>query len=394
MKVRARSGAALALGLWACGSDRVAEQEATEQFDAAVSESCGGATPLTPDELLRTGPHGVRTLELRLVDESRPTSANGAQPALDSRSLPTRVWFPGEGDALAAGGPFPLVVWSHSLASSNQDVVWLAEHLASRGYVVAAPLFPLSSVNAEAPTNADLPNQPGDISFVIDSLLARSTSRGESLHAAIDAERIAVAGFSLGAATTILVTFLESLRDPRIKAAVSLASASGFYGKKLLGSRKVPLLALHGEFDAFAPYNPHATSLRENASAPFWLGTIVRGTHTGFSQAGIHLDQPDELACSFDSLRTDMTPLYQALGGREAGFVIPLPALPPGAITCATADPLPSSISGERQLQLSRLLVTAFLTMHLGPEEERDAACAFLHQAVREADDSFTLIAR
>jgi predicted dienelactone hydrolase len=87
--------------------------------------------------------------------------------------LVTEVWYPGSATgALLEDGPLPLVVWSHGYASSRTAQAALGEHLASHGYVVAAPDFPLSTFTAPGgPTVADVASQPGDVRAVIDHLL-------------------------------------------------------------------------------------------------------------------------------------------------------------------------------------------------------------------------------
>jgi dienelactone hydrolase len=384
----------VALCLIACGSDAKKAADDTGEPDASSTAPCHGATALTKEELLADGPHEVALVDLPLVDESRTTEANGGHPEQPTRSLPTKVWFPADGSGkLAAGGPFPLIVWGHGLSSSNDENRWLAEHLATHGYVFAAPQHPLSNQSTTEPKR-DLGNTPRDFSFVIDSLLAKNMAADDALYGAIDPDRVVAGGFSNGAATATITTFHPELRDARIKALVALVLAGGFYGPELLGSRDVPWLEVHGKLDAFQPYDPQATTLQENARAPFWQATILKGSHTGFSQVAQDLDQPDELGCAFDEHRGDPIPDYEEIGGTEVGFVLPPPPLPDGAITCANTDPLPDTLTGREQTDIARQVVTAFLAMHVGPEAGRDAACAFLAEKVATPDSSFTLFAR
>src|SRR5690242_21544372 len=59
-------------------------------------------------------------------------------PAGAPRRLATRVWFPRDDDAA-----HPLVVYSHGYWSTREGGAYLAQTLARRGYVVAAPNHPL-----------------------------------------------------------------------------------------------------------------------------------------------------------------------------------------------------------------------------------------------------------
>mgnify|MGYP001812363608 FL=1 len=105
--------------------------------------------------LLRPGPFAVGELELTLVDRSRATAANGAVAASPERVLETSVWYPARHRSLewlragppplAPGAcPSPLVIYSHGFMSFRHNGAYLATHLASHGYVVAAANFPLT----------------------------------------------------------------------------------------------------------------------------------------------------------------------------------------------------------------------------------------------------------
>src|ERR1700730_15384411 len=48
------------------------------------------------------GPFAVGVRDFTFVDHSRPTKAHNGQPALPSRTLQTRVWYPAQG---TPGGP-------------------------------------------------------------------------------------------------------------------------------------------------------------------------------------------------------------------------------------------------------------------------------------------------
>ena len=109
--------------------------------------------------------------------------------------------------------------------STRSEAERNAEHLASHGYVVIAADYPLSNFRAPGgPIVTDAVNQPGDVSFLIDTVTGWSADqrpfRGE-----IDPERIGAAGLSLGGFTTTVATFHPTRRDPRISAAVSIADS-------------------------------------------------------------------------------------------------------------------------------------------------------------------------
>src|SRR5215203_1306470 len=81
---------------------------------------------------------------------------------------------------------------------------------ADAGYVVAAPAFP--HTNDENPPPyliEDVVNQPADISFGLDELLARGLG---------DGNRVGVGGYSLGAETALAVGLHPRYADPRVRA--------------------------------------------------------------------------------------------------------------------------------------------------------------------------------
>lgn len=102
-------------------------------------------------------------------------------------------------DADIASGRFPLVVLSHGMYGNAMNQSWLASRLAQQGYVVAAVSHHGTSTWARDADDArQLWERPRDVSRVIDHLLSSS-----DLSSSIDADRIFMAGHSLGGFTAI-----------------------------------------------------------------------------------------------------------------------------------------------------------------------------------------------
>src|SRR6185503_8215164 len=139
-----------------------------------------------------------------------------------------------------AGAPFPLVLHSHALLDSRLGERYLTEHLASHGYVVAAPDYPLSSVTAPSgPTILDLASQPGDLRYVLARLLAADGPLASST----DAARVGASGLSFGATTTLLATYDARWREPAIRAALPIAPPySCALTRRFFRTARVPLL--------------------------------------------------------------------------------------------------------------------------------------------------------
>ena len=275
---------------------------------AAIGAACqqGGvrqASPLPPPPLAAEqakkqnfGPFAVGVHTETFVDASRPTDPNGGVPGRPSRTLQTMVLYPAQGDPsdrdvpdappASEAAPFPLIEFSHGFTSNGPSYTLLLRRLASAGYVVAAPTFPLSSRGAPGgPSGGDYKNQPADVSFVISEMLRLSRDGASLLRGLVDADKIAVAGHSLGAITTLGVAYNSCCADRRIKAVVPISGIeANFPGGTFVYRPGPPLLLIHGDADATVPYRGSENAYRA-ASAPKYLLTIVKGPHTPFSGA-------------------------------------------------------------------------------------------------------------
>jgi predicted dienelactone hydrolase len=124
--------------------------------------------------------------------------------------------------------------------SMRSENVPLAALLASHGYVVVAVDYPLTNLRAPGgPTVRDAVNQPDDVRFVIDRVLAWKPGE-RPFDGEIDRERIGAVGLSLGGLTTTLATFHPRLRDPRIAAAVSIAGPAAMFSPAFFATADVP----------------------------------------------------------------------------------------------------------------------------------------------------------
>jgi len=377
--------------------------------------NCGGDTgqnadqipknlpPLTSEELLAPGPYSVGNWNPKFVDTSRPTDPNGWYPGAPSRTLRTHVWYPlGEGSSVtaenpkpagaAAGGPFPLIVYTHGFMSWGTEAQYLAEHLASYGYIVVSPDFPLTGFFAPGgPNLEDVVNQPGDISFLIDTFLDLYQDPGSPFHGAVDGSRVGVAGLSLGAMTTSLAAYHAYLRDPRIYAAASIAGPGAMFTEAFYRNSQAPLLALAGDIDAMADYDTNALVTLEMAAPRVTLVTLRGASHTGFAEAARkfmeHMDNPDLIGCEAITGRLSLdVDLPALLGGAEAGIVqreTPIPC---------TVSPLPTSLRPSRQQELTILAVMSFFESRFAAgEPSRARAARFLRETLAAENPEVTV---
>ncbi len=224
----------------------------------------GGAfTPAVPTTVaLPLPPYPIRTVTLPLVDAGRPTVSRGVRIS-PTRALTTVVWAP------TVGAQWPLVIFAPGYQAGPDTYAELCRAWAAHGYVVAAPEFPLSdpAVAGAALDENDLDHQPGDVNFVINSLVDSSSP----LAAVIDPTRIAVTGHSDGAEAALAVA---QQGDPRIRAVIAMS------GQPVVPHQapNPPLLAIQGDRDTI---NPPVRSLAvyQQASAPRFLLTLFGASH-------------------------------------------------------------------------------------------------------------------
>ncbi len=328
---------------------------------------------------LDAGSYGVATAELTLVDDSRETPANGSYAGAASRTLVTNLWFPDE----AVEGGSPLVVYSHGFMSNRSEGAYLAEALARQGYIVAAADYPLSNGAAPGgPNPTDVVNQPGDVSFIIDSLIAMPEA-DRPFSGTVDATKIGVAGLSLGGLTSTLVGYHPRYRDERVRAVISIAGPAGMFTRRFFLTSAAPLLMIGGTEDAVVDYATHAAIIPERAPQGTLL-TINGGTHISF--AGIaepsmrFVEHPDSLAC--DALES---------GAEQAGDENPFAVLgdlsdgvnpaETGLVICS--NPLGDAIHPGRQQMITQVGVVSFFASQFSDSPEaRQAARDLLNEGM------------
>ncbi len=210
--------------------------------------------------------------------------------AARGRDVPARLYLP-TGD-----GPHALVVFSHGIGGSRAGYSYLGRHFAEQGIAslhvqhvgsdrslwAGNPLTLVARLHGAA-QESEAMHRARDLSFALDRLLAGPHG------AAVDAQRIAVAGHSYGANTAMLATGARvvrdgraiELRDARFKAALLLSSPP-FYGERDLAAvlrrreRAEPSRDDHRRRDPHpglrvARERPHlAYSMRSAASARRW----------------------------------------------------------------------------------------------------------------------------
>ena len=264
----------------------------------AAAVSTAQASAKVPD-------YGIGVRHISFVDGARGIRAAGGFGGSADRRVDVTVWYPAKNAggpladaAPAAGGPWPLVFYGHGTNGRADNATHIAFDLVRRGYVVAAPDFPLSSSAAwtriAATDVGDVVNQTGDIRFLIDRLLA-----DPAIGPISDPARIVYSGHSLGAVTGYFLAYGSKTRDPRIKAFVligagdpvqtALTNPMGLAGQQHVEAG-VPVLFLTAEKDIFARTTGAPFAAFSRVGTPKYEALIRGGAHVWFHDGS---EQPE-----------------------------------------------------------------------------------------------------
>jgi len=292
---------------------------------------CGAKTaarekPPTPAAAAATGPapaassYRVGTADILVTEPVGITPRRGTVPAHEGRRLPTSLWFPVAGPPATAdtpaarplAGSFPLVVFAHGFAVTPQYYEPLLHELAAHGYVVAAPLFPISGAGpAGAPRGDDMFRQPGDITAVITTLTRLAGRPAGTWSGAVDPARVAIAGHSDGAESVAAMVLYPGDGDRRVAAAVVLSGRA--FPPPVPTGAPIPTLVEHGLADTTDPA-PRGHALFEQLSEPKAYLTEVAGSHTSAADGSAPADRQVR-ACIVAFLDTVLKRRRAALAG-------------------------------------------------------------------------------
>lgn len=231
------------------------------------------SAPLGADR--RIPPSPVSELSVTFTDTSRPAGALAG-----SRSLPTLVFYSTLDRGVYARNP--LIVFVHGFGGNGAVYTSLLRQVAARGYVVAAPTFPLTSLGTPGgPVLTDYVNQPADVSFVITKMLELNADPASPLFRRIDPRNIGVSGHSLGAVTTL--GFANTCcDDTRVDALAAIAGIRLPYpGGSYYSADPDPILLVHGDRDGTVPFGGSVDVLR-TAPPPVFLVTLLGAGHIPF----------------------------------------------------------------------------------------------------------------
>lgn len=312
------------------------------------------------------GPYGVGVTTVTFVDPSR-----------GDRELTTEIWYPaivspdsagenyyhlGYGMATRDAPPilgetYPLVAFSHGNGAMRFQSIFYCEHLASHGYIVAAPDHQGNTfydwddqLTSQAPID-----RPLDISFLLDQLLRLSRAGQEPVPGTIDADRIAITGHSFGGYTSLVVSgalldmqaakagcaagdntacgavaYAEELygtdqrwvdvSDPRVS--VSIPQAPGVYsyfGDEGLANVFTPTCQMASLEDGILPWEEEALPIHEALDEDKILMTLTHRGHYAFSSAwDVH---PFQRRCTSIEDCPDRDPSHEVVNTLATAFL-------------------------------------------------------------------------
>ncbi len=206
-------------------------------------------------------PIGVGISHLEVIDPGRVTAARPPLPGSPSRRLDLTVRYPidapDSADETTDAQPFgrwPLIVFAHGFAASADTYASLLHVIASAGFVVVAPEFPLASSTVPAPAiEGDEPQQARDVNFLID--LFTGPNAPTPFDQAILAGPVGVMGHSDGAQTVLLSGYAPAYLDHRIGAVVAVSGRYSTFGGRWFGAGAPPLLVIQASADELNPFS-------------------------------------------------------------------------------------------------------------------------------------------
>ncbi|MFM6138870.1 MAG: alpha/beta hydrolase [Sphaerospermopsis kisseleviana] len=293
----------------------------TQQFMLAISPQLNPRdvkfnSPFDPSE---PGQAAVETLKLSDKDQKR------------EREIPVDIYF-----SNTATANKPLIVFSHGLGSVRTDLRYLAKHLASHGYTVAALEHPGSN---EASSNAayrgkkrlvvphEFLDRPRDISFILDELEKVNQSANNPLQGKLATNNVMVGGHSFGGGTALaraggelqidslkqkcqqnlaqgslgevlqcvaqeLPLKTYQLRDARVKQAIALNPISSLmFGESGLAKIEIPTLVFASSADKTTPALTEQIIGFAKIRSPKWLVGVLGASHLSVKDPDFTIDQ-------------------------------------------------------------------------------------------------------
>lgn len=339
-----------------------------------------------------SGPQRVQQQTLFLQDRQR------------YRTIPVDIYT-------SANSQGPLVVMSHGFGASRKFFAYLARHLASHGFTVAALEHPGSNIRRQVSVSTasnpgellpatEFVDRPLDVSFVLDEL-AKLNQQPGLLQGKLSTQQVSVIGHSLGGYTALALAGAEvnleelrqfckgssvigqdpgdwlqcaaadlpdrklKLRDQRVASAIALNPVIGnLFGKTGLSQVATPVLLLAGTEDAVTPALNHQLRPFTQLRGSKYLLTAIGGTHLSVGDE-VNLGATATQSTVVKERRGEETkPLRNLLQGVSLAFIKQLtpeakiyePFLTPAYAQSLSTPQLPLRLNTELPASIAPLL--------------------------------------
>lgn len=277
-------------------------------------------------DIRKPGEFNSAKITLILHDRSR----GGQSKTVLGRKYEVDVYLP-QSKSVITSEPYPVIVISHGLAEDRNSFVYIAQHLASYGFAVAAFDHPVANSKqfqqflagiASPPQPTELIDRPLDVKYLLDELqrLSETDSRFKNK---LNLQKVGLIGHSLGGYTALalaggtfdfakihkecnpnrslnLSTFLQcrandlkaqnySIKDDRIKAIMVMNPLNSvLFGEQGVSKITIPVMMVAGSQDIFTPAVPEQILPFSQLPSKYkYLALIENATH--FS---VQLDLP------------------------------------------------------------------------------------------------------
>ena len=362
-----------------CSFAGCSSNEPAPEFEAPDVDAPGELGSFAVGHLTFTAIDAARGDRDLPVDVWYPVDANDTGGAEPRQYILTGIPGPVSDVALAdapvaSSKSHPLLVFSHGYGGISTQSIGLMEILASHGFVVASPEHTGNSqTNSDDTFDEAAANRVPDVSFVIDTLLARSDDPDDVFAESVDETRIGVLGNSFGAMTSIGIAtgWAGAEPDPRVDAILPVSavidaelqsdertSPNAGFTREQLERIDIPTLLMGGTEDVDVFLENNAIAFEQIVNAPVvYRVDIIGANHTHFASV-----------CDFGELLLD-------LGFTEDQWSMIAPDLiEPYANTCG-----PDAFPIEEANRLQNVYTVAFFRRHLFEEEEYDAYLTSLY---------------